>query len=136
MLQAIVNIACIYLSRIQIHRALPGIIIPDGYKIVHFQSLRAQRSNLNLHNLYCFRLNFPVFALCIYLTRKQLHLALPGIFIPDGYRYPSPYHSTTPFVTPIITGAELSSRAQRSDPNLHILDIRPPISFHRIMLPF
>jgi len=26
-----------------------------------------------------------VFALCIYLTRKQLHRALPGIIIPDGY---------------------------------------------------
>jgi len=30
-------------------------------------------------------LNFPVFILCIYLSEKQLHLALPGILIPDGH---------------------------------------------------
>jgi len=35
--------------------------------------------------LYCFRFNFPVFASCIYLTRKHLPRALPGIFIHDRY---------------------------------------------------
>gem|GEM_PF-6657597 len=35
--------------------------------------------------IYCFRLSFPVLVLCIYLSQKQIHRALPGIFIPDGY---------------------------------------------------
>jgi len=35
--------------------------------------------------IYSSRLSFPVFVLCIYLSEKQLHLALPGILIPDGY---------------------------------------------------
>jgi len=48
-------------------------------------SVFALSGKINLY-IYSSRLNFPVCVLCIYLSEKQLHRALPGIFIPDGYK--------------------------------------------------